>query len=404
MRYVVEIRNLLFLLMACLIPFNPRFLSIIIAVSALLWIISPGLKEGLASLKRQPGMILLLLFYAFHGLALLWSNNLDYGTFDMQVKLSMLIFPLIMGPSRVPPGFSLQNVYRAFITGNTIALMVCLFRAIACYFIDGSNYFFYKDFSIFVHPGYFSMYLCFSIAILLFMVLRSREVPPFFSKALCWLLIILQCMGVVLLASKAGILILILVLIIAGLIVIFQHGGALQLIPVIVLSSLFVYFGLFSTLTSGRMNELKSTLGKNDHDTVVHTSAMRLQAWQSAWQIIQENPLEGTGTGDIKDRLVQVYDQHGFREIARLRLNAHNQFLQTMAALGVAGLTVFLALLTAGLVYALRNRNFIFISFIFIFVLNSMVESIIEVSAGVIFFAYFYTLFYNYDNRTYSGN
>lgn len=402
MRYIFEIRNLLFLLMAFLIPFNPRLLSLIIAVSAVLWMIAPGVKNGLIALSKQPGILLLMLFYGFHILAMLWSENYKYGSFDLQVKLSMLIFPLIMGPSRVPPGFSLQNVYRAFISGTTAALLFCLMRALAIYFIDGSNYFFYKDFSIFVHPGYFSMYLCVSIAILLFMVLRSREVPPFISKTMCWLLIIFQCMGVVLLASKAGILILILVLVIAGLIVIFQHGGALQLIPVMVLSALFVYFGLFSSLTSGRMNELKSTLGQNEPDTAVHTSAMRIQAWKSAWQIIQEAPLAGTGTGDIKDRLVQEYEKNNYHEIAKLRLNAHNQFLQTMAALGITGVVLLIGLIVAGLVRAIRSRNFIFIAFLFIFVLNTMVESIIEVSAGVIFFAYFYTLFFNDDNRTYS--
>ena len=81
-----------------------------------------------------------------------------------------------------------------------------------------------------------------------------------------------------------------------------------------------------------------------------------------------------------------------------MRLNAHNQFIQTTAALGVPGLILLTGVLVSALIFAFRNRDLLLIAFLVVIGLNAMVESILEVSAGVIFFSFLYADLYRKDN------
>ena len=73
------------------------------------------------------------------------------------------------------------------------------------------------------------------------------------------------------------------------------------------------------------------------------------------------------------------------------KLNAHSQFLQTGIALGIPGLSALVAMLLVPLSLR-RNRFILFISLTVIMTLNFLVESMLEVQAGVIFYAYFSSL------------
>ncbi len=85
----------------------------------------------------------------------------------------------------------------------------------------------------------------------------------------------------------------------------------------------------------------------------VQSTGMRIQAWESALDLVKSNPIFGTGTGDVKDELVKMYNSKGFVEIFNLRLNAHNQFLQSFAALGIFGFLLLLLAVGAASLQAL---------------------------------------------------
>jgi O-antigen ligase len=77
-----------------------------------------------------------------------------------------------------------------------------------------------------------------------------------------------------------------------------------------------------------------------------------------------------------------------------MRLNAHNQFLQTYIALGILGalLLIFMLVLPGWL--AIRRIHFIYFSFLAVFTFNTLVESMLEVQAGVIYYAFFNALLF----------
>ena len=77
-----------------------------------------------------------------------------------------------------------------------------------------------------------------------------------------------------------------------------------------------------------------------------------------------------------------------------MRLNAHDQYLQTYIALGIFGtLLLIINLLVPGW-FAIRRIHFIYFSFLAVFAFNILFESMLEVQAGVIYYGFFNALLF----------
>lgn len=110
-----------------------------------------------------------------------------------------------------------------------------------------------------------------------------------------------------------------------------------------------IAYGLFNTMPSiwERYNQLQwelSVLHNNtwqQYEYRYFTTLRRLYSWQNTWQMITQHPFAGVGTGDYRHSLQQLYNnqQIGFEP------NAHNQFLQIWATLGIVGLLLFAGML-----------------------------------------------------------
>jgi O-antigen ligase len=115
--------------------------------------------------------------------------------------------------------------------------------------------------------------------------------------------------------------------------------------------------------------------------------------WRAANALIVEQPVLGTGTGDVKDELMRVYTERGYTYPLEKRLNAHSQFLQTAVALGVPAAIWLLLMLLVPLWYAVRTGRQELIAILILAFLNWSVESMLEVQAGVVFFVLFAAMF-----------
>ncbi|MBL4734406.1 MAG: O-antigen ligase family protein, partial [Flavobacteriales bacterium] len=109
--------------------------------------------------------------------------------------------------------------------------------------------------------------------------------------------------------------------------------------------------------------------------------------------LIGDNWIFGVGTGDVKDELIARYAENGLTGIVEKRLNAHNQFLQSFAALGIFGFLSLLIALLAAAIYAIKRKNLVYFMFVIIIIVNALTESILEVQAGIVFYTFFNSLF-----------
>lgn len=130
--------------------------------------------------------------------------------------------------------------------------------------------------------------------------------------------------------------------------------------------------------------DLKSDDGTNE----------RILIWRSSLEIVDENPVFGVGTGDVKDVLLKKYEENHITAAAVKRLNAHNQYLQTCIALGGVGLLILILCLIFPAIYAIRNHDLLYFLFLMLIFLNLLFESMFERQAGIVFYSFFNALLF----------
>lgn len=129
---------------------------------------------------------------------------------------------------------------------------------------------------------------------------------------------------------------------------------------------------------------------KAHDDGHLYSDAVRWVSLRSGWQLWQENPVLGTGAGDLleetKRATAELYPSYA--QETRL---PHNQFLFIMASTGLLGLVLSLAAFIWPL-YVGRN-NSLFIAFQTMALASFLIECTIENAIGVAWFL-FYSLWF----------
>ena len=381
------VRGWLYLAIAFFMPFMPRFLAVIIGLSFVCWLAETIISKNRPRLQFTQSAYLFLGFYLIHIIGLFWSENLDYGFFDLQIKLSFAVFPLMLLTGKLPENAGWPLIARFFNIGCMSSVIIVLARAFLRFNELGPEAFFYKDLSWFLHPAYFSMYLGLSLSFILtrFVMFRTAKIT-----ALAALQVLVLTLTIMLLSSKAGIFVLLFIVILLVLYML-RTKPALRLN--LLIASVFLIIStslIFSKSIYGRLLEMKNSMAEASPSNTQESSAVRLMAWKVAAGVIAENPVFGAGTGDIKDELMKDYLSGGYEILYQHKVNSHNQFLQTMAALGIPGLLLLIGLILKMAIQALLKRDPLLMCFLILVFVNSMVESILEVQAGVIFFSFFY--------------
>jgi O-antigen ligase len=377
-------------LLAFTLPIIPRFQLSLLAALLIIFLIDNKNKFRQNSHRFLPAYALIL-FYLIYVVGLMWTENYKSALLDLQIKLPLLILPVVIYFSKNADRSLVDKTCTFFIYGLEFSIYFCLLRALYLFLFLNTNSFLYKSFSFFIHPGYFSMFVALGSVMILHELLENNCKR---SKIYSRYRLFLFSVAVILLASKAGIFVQLFILLCAALSSVFLKSkiSFSSIVFPAGLAIMIIYFGLFFPLTSGRMSELKETLNKPD-GTEIHTSAMRIQAWKSATDVIKENKWLGSGTGDSKSLLLEKYLDNGYTQIYKLNLNAHNQFLQTGVTLGIPGLLILISIFVYGFLFGIASKNWLLISLMLISTVNFMVESVLEVSAGCLFFSLFFTLF-----------
>lgn len=387
----------LYVLLAFSIPLFDRLVALIITGICLQWILCRNWKQRIDLLRNEVWRRVLAsysLFYLLYVLGLSWSANLDYAFFDLGTKLSLFLFPLIFATTdlRVFTPKRLLMVSYAYLAGCILITLVMLGVALMEFRETNSpKVFYYDELSIFQHPSYLSMYLDFAVSLILFILLRAGHLVTGLIRNLLVLAIIYFFAIVMLLASKAGIISLLIILAISIFsIIVYRKEYVIGLLFLFILPFTFIgaYYAFpysFQRLSSA--NEVvtgKQPLNRTSSDG----TAERVLIWQSSLEIIRDKGILGVGTGDVKDALLTKYAENGITNALNLRLNAHNQYLQTTITLGIPGILMLLSGLLFALVKAIQRQNLLLLLFTVVVSFNFMVESMLERQAGVVFYSF----------------
>ena len=388
------------ILLCFILPVFQKLAPILIILWAVTFLFFGVNKSFFKNIFKNKNSVAALLFFIIHVVALLYTENMSSGVFDVESKLSFLIFPVIMSSSiyyyteRV-----VDNYLKAFVLGNILATLYCLYLAFYKWiFLDAPfQYFTYVDLSEIMHPTYFAMYLSFAILISIYLINKSGKKLPLYRGVLIFCIILFSVM-IYLLSSKGGIL----TLFVLTLYFIFHFIKNKKLL-ILYLAGIVVAF-LFFAITNSRVshftNKAVETLTlklESDKAVVNNSTEKRIHIWRSGLSLAKENWLFGVSAGDLKydlsDKYYATLEENNNEEIY---FNAHNQYLETFIAVGVFGFLILIYWLIYPVFYNTLNNNRVLILGMFIILfINFIFESILNRQEGIVFTVFFWTLLTN---------
>lgn len=330
--------------------------------------------------------------YAMYLIGLIWSVDMDYAWFDLGIKAGMGVVPLVVWLIPLGSRKGGNDLMAWYVGANVLAVALCCAVAIARAVYErfsggpvfGPANFIASRFSLFLHPSYFALQACFAL------VIAGFEDRPVVTGRVRATVAAVLLIGILLCGSKMGW---------AALAVLFAFQIAsgwnsprkrrIMLLAGVALVALFSLLVVVSPYMREKVDQLVDVgSGKRPSPEATGSSEVRELVWHAGGQLLRENWLIGTGTGDVKDELLARYAQLGYSHPLKVRLNAHSQLLQTPLTIGIAGAVLMALMLLVPLVRSLRARDMTAALFVLLLALNWAVESMLEVQAGVVFLVF----------------
>jgi O-antigen ligase len=375
-------------LVVFLLPFEQRLIPWALVLFAATNVLVHPFHERVHYYKKRKFYIWLFsAFYLAHAIGVLYSDDLSNGFFDLEIKLSLLLVPWAVLTSNVINKFTLPELLRTFLYATVLAAAVSFIYAGISYFKSGEvESFYYVYLSYYRHAGYFSIYVNFAIAILIIFIFHNREKVQIHNYLMLAFLII----TVYQLSARMGIIVLGFLMAYAFSYLIFPKirykNPLIALFLVLLFTVGFIvvsikYVDRFKGVTENVMNEESS-------------SGSRPLLWKYSWELFQEKPFFGYGTGDVSQAMNDKWEKENFDYAEERHLNAHNQFVQSGVALGLLGLLPLIGMLVIPLFKVNIHSNFLFPLFVFIITMSCLTEAIFERQDGVVFYAIFNAFLY----------
>ncbi|MDD3740204.1 MAG: O-antigen ligase family protein [Bacteroidales bacterium] len=124
-----------------------------------------------------------------------------------------------------------------------------------------------------------------------------------------------------------------------------------------------------------------------------HSITQRIEYLKYGVILAYRNFWFGTGTGDLDDEFKSLYIERDSQMDPQYRHRAHNQYLTYYISFGIFGTFLCLFAWFYPALIELKNKNFYFIVFFLIAMLSMFTDDTLETTTGVVFVAYFYSLF-----------
>ena len=376
------------------LPFT-RFLMLPIALFLMIFFLTDNLYVSHFKIIKENKLLfpffITLSIFVLSLLGTIYSDNVPKAISDWECKLWFLAAPIgllpLYGRISLKQIHILLIVFILSVTATAIGNFVI--SAVSYARIGELSQFFYMNATHFfgekaTHPSYLSMY-CATAWVLSVILLVNNKLS--LLKGIRILLIaalVILPADIILLQSKAGILLFALVF--PCILIYAVRKKALPLWAGIAVIA--GCLGLGATIvTSGvvptdRLYEMGRQLEEENTVNPYNGTMQRVVVWQTSCEVAGENLPFGTGTGDVTDELCRRYEAKGYTYILDTRLNCHNQYLQHLVGLGIPGLMALLLFIGIPLWGAVRQKDFLQGMWWLLVAGNFLVESMLETRAG----------------------
>lgn len=400
------------------LPFSIIVCHLAIIIYLFCWLVEGNWNDKYLILKTNRLLQLLVIFFLLELLRTLYTSGFS-GCFVLEKKLFLFLLPVALATTAVK--FSkkeMDTVFYLFVISCLIGSLVCITNAffqinlmeegkltsVNVDYLSSSDYFLYNPHEtsqwlflsyralsdgIGIHPSYFSLYIAFSIAILL---IKIHNLPGI-TKVATGIMILFFSLVVVLLSSRMVTISLITLFVVIGIRMIHYRkpsASAALLFLIVVISSL-LYFNPVSRYRN--VQEIINTpLSVQSNKTYSNSTEIRASLWWLGIKSYEHvNPFLGTGMSDVEDVIRSTSREYNISNSLG-SFDPHNQFLFILLGLGALGLTIFIALIIFSIYRGLILRDYLFVIFLFLFTSLCFTETVLERQKGIIFFAIFFSL------------
>ncbi len=391
---------LLLLVLFFILPFGKGTLINIVLTLFLIHSFISVSKQGWKSALRSPIFILPGAYLVFQGLSILWASDVSEGLIQFNIKMGLLVIPfvLVANKSLFKTGFR-PKIIQAFLWGNVVAgLFVFAYAAYRVlssgswfFTLPGSDYrhyyFLYEDLAEpLMHPGYLSTYIGFAIIIALYLLLFKQTQ----KRLLTGLVLFFLFFTLVMLQGRINILALFAVLGLGAIIATFKLKAYKWLVlpaaPLVLLLGFVLFASPQMKSRYFQAPDFSYDISGNDFNSATY----RLAEWLCAFDVIEENIWLGVGMGDNRKALQDAYKERAFWAGAERKFNAHNQYVETSIATGLAGFILLLILLVGYGRLAWRQKKYGLLSCLVFFAISMLTESMFERTWALNLFAIFF--------------
>ncbi|WP_205503247.1 O-antigen ligase family protein [Rufibacter psychrotolerans] len=378
-------------------------------------------RRPFATPARKREFLLSLGIYFLFVTGLLWTQDLRQGFKELEHKLPLLLFPVILLTHQT---ISKGQVRRALLgfAYSCLACSVYLLVMAAANYLQTQNltHFFYHDFSrpLGIHAVYLSAYLVFASFIFLEQLSKPQTGNPR-VRLLQGAGVVLLTATIFLLSSKT------ITAVYVALVVLFtfrhftrkrQTSFGIMLSSGLMLAVLVTILSVPNIRTRAQevMDSKFSVLQQErfQYDTKFSGLTLRLLFWKFAVEIIDREDawLGGVGPGDSQYHLNNIYREYnlytgnqnninpltGQVDIGYLDYDTHSQYVETFLKVGLVGLLFLVVYLGRNLWQAITRKELLYTAFLTIFIAFSFTESTLQTNKGIVFFAFFNSLFLAY--------
>lgn len=339
------------------------------------------------TIKKHPIVAVSILYFLICILGVFYTTDLSEFIAKAKLKIYFLLIPLLLFSQLEYLKTREKELSIIALLGGIFAALFLIVVAVFRYKTIGSNAFFYGYLVEIIHVNPILYSILFNIYILI-AYFKIEDVKVKF------IIISFLSVFILMLLSKAGVIILFLIL----LYIIIKNFAlnyktlAVFIVFISILSSLFYLSKDNDTLIT-RFNFTKFYL-THRHSENANEQFPRVIMFNSGIKIIKENFLFGVGITNTRKALKKEFENKGFKQGIIQNYDAHNQFLETGIASGVIGLLCIFSLFLFLFRNALKLQNKPLLLFLLLYVFVSLIQNTFESQMGVFIFFLFSFLFY----------
>jgi len=329
---------------------------------------------------------LFLIVFLLYAISFFYSENVSFALKELEQKLSFLIFPIIFFSLPKFTSTQKKTILNTFVLGSVASCIILFINASIQYFETGVFISYVKYTALLGgHPSYLGLYYIFAFFIVVYRIFNDEKVfdlKKFQHREtiLLGVILLILYINIFLIVARMPILVF-LGIVTVSTIFYFYNKKKIGVGFLLAIIEFLIIVG--SVYITPRQGKQFSNIKKD----------ARVKLWQSSIKCIEVAPLFGHGLGDRKDILLHQYKKDKLDHALKNKHNTHNQYLDTSVAIGIVGALFLLLLFCIPLIWAIKEKHYIYIVFLLISLGCMLTESMLERQAGIFFILFFNCFF-----------